>query len=333
MYYMSKPNFNIRDTYHECVNLITTSKVRVHLESLSESVYQYSEHYEALAIANKLNEFDIPHHFKVTENVDNEWLVKLYKNYFRNSTQERCSTVYAFYSRIKNYKGNVELSRCCYCNSNQVQCLDHFLPESKFNALAVNPINLVPSCDYCNKNKHHYKPLVNNQDSVLIHPYYNDLSDFDWLRVYIRIFYNFRFSKLDINKIGKLTALNNNDMKIGLINLRKNLYAKKNIQTYFYVNKEILYTNVLMYKRIGETFIKTDLNTTFSYAANSFILDDIVLILRSEIFSSLPDEVIKSHFSLQCETLINKNGYSLNNWKVVLYKFLSKYDCGFRDFY
>lgn len=330
---MSKPNFNIRDTYHECVNLITTSKVRVHLESLSESVYQYSEHYEALANENKLNEFDIPNNFKVTENVDNEWLVKLYKNYFRNSTQERCSTVYAFYSRIKNYKGNFQLSRCCYCNSNQVQCLDHFLPESQFNALAVNPINLVPSCDYCNKKKHHYKPLATNQDSVLIHPYYDDISNFYWLKMYIRIFYNFNFNRISIRKKIILTVLNRRDFNIGLVDLRLNLYVKKNIQTYFYINKEIISINQLIYQRIDKTFIETDLNTTLSYSANSYFLDDIIPHLKSDIYKRLSDDMLRDHYALQSESLINNNDYSHNNWKVVLYKFLSLYNCNFKKLY
>lgn len=330
---MSKPNFNIRDTYHQCVNLITTDSVRNHLESLSESVYQYSDNYETLAIENKLNEFDIPNNFKVSENVDNEWLVKLYKNYFRNSTEERCSLVYEFYSKIKNYKGNHELSRCCYCNHNPVQCLDHFLPESQFNALAVNPINLVPSCDYCNKSKHHYKPLANNQSSVLIHPYYNDLSRFDWLRVRIRVFYNFRFSKINTSRNLKFEMLNPANIKIGLIDLRNSQYAKKNVQTYFYVNKEIIRINNLVYKRIVKTFMKADLNTTFSFAANSFILDDVILNLKSEVFRGLPIETIKHYFFMQRENLITKNAYSVNNWKVALYRFLSEYDCSFKDFY
>lgn len=333
MYYMSKPNFTIRNTYHMCINLITTDTVRFHLESLAESVYNYSDLYEELATENKLNEFDIPDNFKVSDNIDNEWLIKLYKNYFRNSTEERCGLVYSFYSKIKNYNGNIELSRCCYCNSNQVQCLDHFLPESQFNALAVNPINLVPSCDYCNKKKHHYKPVLNNENSVLIHPYYNDISNLKWLRMYVRVFYNFKFHKINLPKLKSLTILNSENIKIGLIDLRWNLYVKKNVQTYFFVNDQISSIDPLIYNRIEKTFIKTDLRTTFSFSANSYFSDEIISNLRSIIYKHLPNEILRSHYALQGEGLISVNNYSVNNWKVVLYEFLSLYSCGFKDFY
>lgn len=333
MYYMSKPNFTIRNTYHMCINLISVDTVRSHLESLTESVYNYSDIYETLASQNKLNEFDMPEIFKVSDNLDNEWLIKLYKNYFRNSTDVRCSQVYSFYSKVKNYNGATEISRCCYCNSNQVQCLDHFLPESKFNALAVNPINLVPSCDYCNKKKHNYKPLALEENSVLIHPYYNDITEINWLKMKIRIFYNFKFKKLKTCTKINLNVLNSSDLKIGLIDLKQNLYVRKIIQTFFFVNKDIFFTDPLTYQRIENTFIKTDLNTTLSFSANSYFIDDIISNLRSDIYKNLSDEILRNHYMLQSKNLLNHNNYSHNNWKVVLYNFLSLYNCGFKNLY
>ena len=42
---------------------------------------------------------------------------------------------------------------CPLCGQRVVATLDHYLPKSRYAALAVNPANLIPACSDCNKAK------------------------------------------------------------------------------------------------------------------------------------------------------------------------------------
>ncbi len=43
--------------------------------------------------------------------------------------------------------------KCPYCGFGEVSELDHFLPRSAYNALAIYPRNLIPCCHVCNHKK------------------------------------------------------------------------------------------------------------------------------------------------------------------------------------
>src|ERR1700722_5204566 len=64
---------------------------------------------------------------------------------------------------------------CPLCGQGIVKTLDHYLPKSRYAALAVNPANLIPACSDCNKAK---------SDAVAdtLHPYYDNIEHEPWLR-------------------------------------------------------------------------------------------------------------------------------------------------------
>ena len=59
--------------------------------------------------------------------------------------------------------------KCPYCGIAQPNTLDHYMPESKYEALAVCRMNLVPMCGVCNNYKH-TKPY-----EKFVHCYYESL--------------------------------------------------------------------------------------------------------------------------------------------------------------
>ena len=69
---------------------------------------------------------------------------------------------------------------CPYCGFGEPRDLDHYLPRSKFGELAIYPNNLVPSCGPCNTAKRAIVPGV-SPGPGLIHPYFEDLPDLDFL--------------------------------------------------------------------------------------------------------------------------------------------------------
>lgn len=79
----------------------------------------------------------------------------------------------------ENLKASSPHDLCPLCGHRTVEQLDHYLPKAKFPSLVVLPINLVPSCEKCNKVK-----LVDVPDSVAnqtLHPYYDDVTQYQWL--------------------------------------------------------------------------------------------------------------------------------------------------------
>jgi hypothetical protein len=69
--------------------------------------------------------------------------------------------------------------RCIYCGIGSAYEIDHFLPSSRYPEHAVNPVNLVPACAKCNRDKSN--EAFDRQGVRLPHPYLDDLSRHVWL--------------------------------------------------------------------------------------------------------------------------------------------------------
>jgi len=75
-------------------------------------------------------------------------------------------------------------SRCPYCGHRRVRQLDHFLPKSKYPSFSVTPLNLVPSCSDCNKDK-----LAGDGNHLIdlpLHPYFDYIDDKCWLQASVQ---------------------------------------------------------------------------------------------------------------------------------------------------
>lgn len=68
---------------------------------------------------------------------------------------------------------------CPLCGQRVVASLDHYLPKSQYPQLTLTPINLVPACSDCNKNKLAQAPQSAQEQSL--HPYFDDLGNERWL--------------------------------------------------------------------------------------------------------------------------------------------------------
>lgn len=63
---------------------------------------------------------------------------------------------------------------CSYCQHSQATTLDHFLPKSWIPGLAIEPWNLVPSCQQCNKHLSTFRATC--LEDTLFHPYEESVS-------------------------------------------------------------------------------------------------------------------------------------------------------------
>jgi hypothetical protein len=73
---------------------------------------------------------------------------------------------------------------CPYCGHRRVRQLDHFLPKSKYPTFSVTPLNLVPSCSDCNKDK--LSGDADRIDDLPLHPYFEDVDNITWLKAEIQ---------------------------------------------------------------------------------------------------------------------------------------------------
>ena len=72
--------------------------------------------------------------------------------------------------------------KCPYCGIGSPIELDHYLPKSKFPQFSILPLNLIPSCERCNKYGKGTNVAKNKSDQVL-HPYldHNLYYDNNWI--------------------------------------------------------------------------------------------------------------------------------------------------------
>lgn len=69
---------------------------------------------------------------------------------------------------------------CPICGIDPPTELDHFLPRSQFKPLAINPLNLIPTCHSCNHIK--LDSFSTEPSELLIHAYLEELPDTDFIR-------------------------------------------------------------------------------------------------------------------------------------------------------
>ena len=80
------------------------------------------------------------------------------------------------YDRLMNA---AQRGLCPLCAQRVVSTLDHHLPKSVYDVLAVVPNNLVPSCFDCNKAKS--ASVAASEEEQPLNPYFDDVSTDCWL--------------------------------------------------------------------------------------------------------------------------------------------------------
>lgn len=84
-------------------------------------------------------------------------------------------------------KTNALHGLCSYCQYGTANTLDHFIPVSVVQALSIDPWNLVPACDRCNKLL--LATFATQTEQQLLHPYAQPQSvptDLRWLRASVQ---------------------------------------------------------------------------------------------------------------------------------------------------
>ncbi len=72
---------------------------------------------------------------------------------------------------------------CPLCSQRIARTLDHYLPKSQYPLFSITPINLIPACTDCNKDKFTRTPKTSEEETL--HPYYDNIENQRWLKTRI----------------------------------------------------------------------------------------------------------------------------------------------------
>lgn len=165
MWKVDQPTFSALQTFESCIMTISDKGLRDRLEESIVAVHGADDLYRE---AGERCTFDdlAQSDFSLAVVTAGE-MSNLYN---RKMADKRSSARYIYDALIiASPQG-----KCPMCGHRDVTTLDHYLPKSGYPALAVNPVNLVPSCIECNRTK-------SSNISATLHPYYDDIESDRWL--------------------------------------------------------------------------------------------------------------------------------------------------------
>ncbi|SFQ13334.1 HNH endonuclease [Tranquillimonas alkanivorans] len=153
--------------------LRNTNNIRTRLLAAREKILEATDDYRDKGTRQLL--YRIAAHEEAPGEIAKDEMIRLYESGLR-----RVSAGRYIYDSIMALAPN---GRCPYCGHRRVRQLDHFLPKSKYPTFSVAPLNLVPSCSDCNRDK-----LSGDADEIEdlpLHPYFEDVDGMTWLKAEI----------------------------------------------------------------------------------------------------------------------------------------------------
>lgn len=170
MWKVDRPSLSADETFKACISRIRRSGLRRRLESVEPTVVAAEKDYEQKASARALNL--VTPSASVGGIVTKDEMVKVYDQ--RMAAKRGPGR--AIYDQIKLLPLG---DRCPFCGQRNVSTLDHILPKAHYPVLAVTPLNLVAACAECNKAK--LSRIPKTAVEVMIHPYFDDITNEQWL--------------------------------------------------------------------------------------------------------------------------------------------------------
>ena len=215
---LPKPDLDYQEHFYNCISN-KSPELRSRLESYFPRLVAASRRYETHA-----NNVEF---FKISSIGVGASMHSALTVLYRNQMAKKKASGRNVYDRIIISAGG----QCPFCTHGTPKTLDHYLPQTDFPEFSVFPANLIPCCKDCNHEKGTHS--AQNQFEQFIHPYFEDISQLQWLESKIDysmenapsfIFFvnesveglgstlfarlKFQFKKLNLNKIYSIQAGN-----------------------------------------------------------------------------------------------------------------------------
>jgi len=170
---LQRPSYLISDVLSTCISNYQDKDLVSRVESVTDLIKEASETFESKVISKSLHTLE-PHD---SEGVAGVVSTQEMKNIYNDKFAKKGQPGRDIYDRLLN---TPKLNKCPICGHRVVSTLDHHLPKAKYPALAVTPVNLIPSCFDCNKTKTSVRPLTAAEETI--HPYFDDIEEDLWLK-------------------------------------------------------------------------------------------------------------------------------------------------------
>lgn len=167
---LRKPTDDATQVFQDCISSVRDIELRVKLQSVTEEIGTAANDYESAASGAVLHTF--PQQQDIAGVVTAEEMSNVYKHRMAKSGASGRS----IYDKIR---ASSPQGKCPLCGCRMVSTVDHHLPKSRYPALAVTPINLIPACAECNKDKSERFPQSEIEQTF--NPYYDDIDSESWL--------------------------------------------------------------------------------------------------------------------------------------------------------
>ncbi|MDA8230959.1 MAG: hypothetical protein M0006_06445 [Magnetospirillum sp.] len=170
MWTLDRPEYSARVTFTTCISNVRDDGLKARLQGVTQAVVDASSAFDAAAQQQTLHE--IGRQPVVGGIVTTAEMGKVYAD----RMVKKGAPGRHIYDDIIAAPPQ---GRCPLCGQRPVSTLDHHLPKAHYPALAVAPLNLVPSCSDCNKAKLDGIPRTSAE--VSLHPYFDDVDGERWL--------------------------------------------------------------------------------------------------------------------------------------------------------
>lgn len=171
---IAKPTFSVSEVLLDCIDNLQDAVLK---QEIIDSANQFTiaeTDFNSKKLTNTL--YQIKQNVNISETINTTVLKGIYTDRLVKKTNKGRKYYNSIFISAPNGK-------CPFCNVKQVRTLDHYLPKSKYPILSITPNNLVPSCSDCNKDKLVDSPT--NSEEETLHPYFDDIENFDWLKARI----------------------------------------------------------------------------------------------------------------------------------------------------
>ncbi|HIF9110484.1 TPA: HNH endonuclease [Photobacterium damselae] len=167
---LPKPELNVQTVYLACINKVRKKQLKENLESVCGTINSDASTYEEYSLLSDWYLFD------ESDNIDDIVSQPEMEKVYTNRMAKKDAPGRKYYDEIKQ---SSPFNICPLCGHRPVEQVDHYLPKSKFPSLVVLPINLIPSCEKCNKIK--LDDVPKNKEEQTLHPYYDNVIEHQWL--------------------------------------------------------------------------------------------------------------------------------------------------------
>ncbi|MED3727086.1 hypothetical protein [Priestia filamentosa] len=304
MYFLNPPEYRIDDFYKELLenrhNNEKNGFIRTRLLSIKSVLEQAQDDYEKLGREQALHKIEdkqnieIPDDVELDENITRKVTIKDMEKAYSTFLVDKPGSLKIGRKVYESIMSNTYYNLCPYCSHRDVKTVDHYLPKVGFALYTIIPLNLLPCCSDCNKSK--LDNYVLQKDKMLIHPYFDDISNQEWLEC--RIVNNtwpITFHYNVGNSISDLTFKSRIEYQFELLDLSK-LYADNAAREFNYRVKSLIKEYKSNPSNEALDFINSNIDTYKSENPNSWQTKMFEALKTSEWFLKCALHQLESYY-------------------------------------